>query len=93
MNTDIATLFYDVKEFIENPDSTFFTKVVGNELKEYGINDKDVLIIDKSLELIEGKLALVLLADKLTVKQLTKEHLEDRDNVLGIVVSVVKSIY
>jgi SOS-response transcriptional repressor LexA len=93
MNTDIATLLYDVKEFIENPDSTFFTKVVGNELKEYGINDKDILIIDKSLELIEGKLALVLLDDKLTVKQLTKEYLEDRDNVLGIVVSVVKSIY
>ena len=36
------------KELSENPLATFYIKVKGNSMIDAGINDKDVLVVDRS---------------------------------------------
>lgn len=38
------------KALSENPLATFYIKVKGNSMIDAGINDKDVLVVDRSLE-------------------------------------------
>lgn len=55
------------KELIKHPSSTFYGRVVGDSMKGEGIEDGDILVIDKSLELIKEYPALqrtLLLANK-----------------------------
>ena len=42
------------KELIKHPSSTFYGRVVGDSMKDEGIEEGDILVIDKSLELIDG---------------------------------------
>jgi DNA polymerase V len=59
----------DLNEFlIEHPVSTFFARIRGNSLKEMGIHDSDILIVDTSLTPDDGKLVLVSINNELTVK-------------------------
>ena len=38
------------KYLIRNPSSTFFVRVAGESMKDAGINDGDLLVVDKSVE-------------------------------------------
>jgi DNA polymerase V len=58
------------KEFIKNPSSTFFGRVMGDSMNDVGISDGDLLIIDKSLEPTAGKIAVCFLDGEFTVKQI-----------------------
>ena len=59
----------DLNEFlIEHPSATFFARISGNELNMVGISDSDILIIDTSLEVKDGKLVLAMFNGDLTVK-------------------------
>ncbi|MDA3883794.1 MAG: translesion error-prone DNA polymerase V autoproteolytic subunit [Bacteroidales bacterium] len=58
------------KEFIKNPSATFFGRVMGDSMKDVGISDGDLLIIDKSLEPTDGKIAVCFLDGEFTVKQI-----------------------
>lgn len=60
-------------ELTKNPLSTFFIKVSGNSMIDAGINDKDVLIVDRSLEPGDGKIAICLIDGEFTVKRLKLE--------------------
>ncbi|MFW5852132.1 MAG: LexA family protein [Bacteroidota bacterium] len=64
------------KEFIKNPSSTFFGRVMGDSMNDVGISNGDLLIIDKSLEPADGKIAVCFLDGEFTVKQI-----ELRDDV------------
>lgn len=49
----------DLNEYlIEHPLSTFFAKVKGDDMREAGICDGDILIVDKSLTPIDGKIVI-----------------------------------
>ena len=61
-------------ELIRNPDATFFGRVKGYSMKEAGINDGDVLVIDKSLEPRNGSVAVCFLDGEFTVKRILKEN-------------------
>lgn len=58
------------KEFIKNRNSTFFGRVSGDSMKEAGIDDGDLLIIDKSLQPRDGKIAVCFIDGEFTVKRL-----------------------
>src|SRR5690554_4752121 len=58
------------KEFIKNPSSTFFGRVMGDSMNDVGISDGDLLIIDKSLEPTAGKIAVCFLDGEFTIKQI-----------------------
>lgn len=61
------------KELIKHPASTFFGKVVGDSMNDEGIEEGDILVIDKSLELINGDLAVCFIDGDFTVKRVRLE--------------------
>jgi DNA polymerase V len=72
---DFIELTIDLnKEFIKNRDSTFFAKVKGHSMKDAGINDGDLLIIDKSLEPQNNKIAVCQIDGEFTVKRIKIEE-------------------
>lgn len=62
-------------ELIKNKEATFFARVSGQSMIGAGLNDNDLLIIDRSLEPAHNKIAVCFLDGEFTVKRLkvTKE--------------------
>lgn len=59
----------DLNEFlVEHPNATFFTKVNGDSLRNIGIADGDILVVDTSKEPTDGNLVVVTINDDLTVR-------------------------
>jgi DNA polymerase V len=56
------------KDLITNPSSTFYARVKGNSMKDVGINNGDIIVIDKSLEPIDGKKAVCYIDGEFTLK-------------------------
>ena len=56
-----------------NPLATFYIKVAGNSMTGAGIDDGDILVIDRSLEPTDGKIAICLIDGEFTVKRLKFE--------------------
>lgn len=55
---------------IKNKSSTFFIRVSGHSMKDAGILNGDLLIIDRSLKAIEGSIILAVVDGEFTVKRL-----------------------
>ncbi len=58
---------------IKNPSSTFYGKVRGNSMMDAGIHHGDLLIIDKSLEPRNNKIAVCFVDGEFTVKRIKIE--------------------
>ncbi|HPW97061.1 MAG TPA: translesion error-prone DNA polymerase V autoproteolytic subunit [Flavobacterium sp.] len=58
------------KELSKNPLATFYVKVKGDSMINSGINDKDVLIVDRSLEPNDNKIAVCFIDGEFTVKRI-----------------------
>ena len=58
------------RELIKNPVSTFYGRVKGNSMKDMGIHNGDLLIIDKSLPPTNGKLAVCYIDGEFTLKRI-----------------------
>jgi len=65
------------KHLTRNPLSTFYIKVAGHSMVNAGIDDGDLLVVDRSLEPIDGRIAICLIDGEFTVKRirLTSEGL------------------
>jgi DNA polymerase V len=61
------------KELSGNPLATFYIKVKGNSMIDAGINDKDVLVVDRSLEPQNNKIAICFIDGEFTVKRIKLE--------------------
>lgn len=61
------------KYLIKNPSTTFYGRVRGNSMMDAGIHDGDLLIIDKSLEPINNKIAVCFIDGEFTVKRIKIE--------------------
>lgn len=61
------------KELSENPLATFYIKVKGNSMIDAGIEDKDVLIVDRSIEPQDNKIAICYIDGEFTVKRIKLE--------------------
>lgn len=59
------------RELINNPASTYCARVTGDSMIDCGINDGDLLIIDKSIPPTDGKIAVCFLDGEFTVKRLS----------------------
>jgi DNA polymerase V len=59
------------KELIRNPSSTFFGRVKGLSMKDAGIDDEDILIIDKSLRPVDGMTAVCFIDGEFTLKKIS----------------------
>lgn len=61
------------KELSENSLATFYIRVKGNSMIDAGINDKDVLVVDRSLEPQNNKIAICFIDGEFTVKRIQIE--------------------
>lgn len=65
----------DLNEYlIKHPTSTFFVKVAGSSMINAGIHHNDVLVVDRSLEPLNGKIIVAAVNGELTVKRLSRER-------------------
>ena len=62
------------KELIRHPASTFYGRVVGDSMRDEGIEEGDILVIDKSLELQNDDLAVCFIDGEFTVKRVRLEQ-------------------
>ena len=61
------------KHLIDHPSATFFGRVKGESMKDAGINDGDLLVIDKSIERKDGQIAVCCLDGEFTIKRIKFE--------------------
>lgn len=62
------------KVLIKNPSSTFYGRVKGQSMRDAGVDDGDLLVIDKSLELKNNSLVVCCLNGEFTLKWIRKEN-------------------
>jgi len=85
VNEDIAAGFpspaEDFKEvrisldaaLVKNEDATFYARVRGNSMIDANIEDGDLLVIDRSIENRNGKIAVCMIDGEFTIKRLKVE--------------------
>lgn len=61
------------RELISNPTATFCARVIGNSMIESGINEGDMLIIDRSLTAHDGDIAVCFIDGEFTVKRIKQK--------------------
>ena len=65
----------DLNEYlIKNPFSTFFIRVKGDSMINSGIQDQDLIIVDKSLIAKPGNIVIAMIDGRFTVKTLEKRN-------------------
>ena len=55
---------------VKHPAATFFVRATGHSMMDAGIHPGDVLVVDRSLEAVSGKIVIAALDGQLTVKRL-----------------------
>ncbi len=58
------------QELVKNKDSTFYARVSGNSMENAGLEDGDLIVIDRSLNLEKNKIAVCFLDGEFTVKRI-----------------------
>lgn len=58
---------------VKNKETTFYAKASGNSMTGAGIDDGDILVIDRSLEPQNNKIAVCLIDGEFTVKRIKKD--------------------
>ncbi len=60
------------EQLIKNKPATYFFRMKGDAMKEAGIFDGDVLIVDRSVKLVNGKIIVAVLNGELLVRRFHK---------------------
>ena len=61
------------KELVKNKEATFYARVSGDSMVGAGLDDGDLLVIDRSLNPENGKIAICLVDGEFTVKRIKRE--------------------
>jgi len=61
------------RELVKNEDATFYARVRGNSMIDANIEDGDLLVIDRSIESRNGKVAVCMIDGEFTIKRLKVE--------------------
>ena len=65
---------FDLNELlIRHPAATFFVRVSGSSMEGAGIHHSDILVVDRSLEPVDGKIVIAAIDGEIIVKRLCKE--------------------
>src|SRR3954467_10182992 len=57
------------EELIKNKPATYFFRMKGDAMRDAGIFDNDVLIVDRSLKMISGRIIVAVLNGELLVRR------------------------
>lgn len=77
---------------VKHPTATFFMRVSGNSMQDYGIHDRDILIVDRSLVPTHGKIVIAVIDGQLTIKRLKKIEPENEIYIWGIVTYIIHNV-
>ena len=61
------------RHYVRNPAATFYVRVDGNSMIGAGIHSGDLLIVDRSIEPVPGKVVIAVVNGEHTVKRLQRE--------------------
>lgn len=61
------------RELVRHPATTFYARAVGDSMKGCGIDDGDLLVIDKSIEPREGDIVVAFIDGDFTLKKVKLE--------------------
>ncbi len=71
---DFAEPTLDLNRYvIKNPASTFYARITGDSMMGADIQDGDIVVIDKSLEPEDGKIAVCFIDGEFTLKRIKVE--------------------
>ena len=59
---------------IQHPEATFYVKVSGESMKDAGIADGDVLVVDRAIDATHNAIIVAVLNGEFTVKRLHQEN-------------------
>ena len=69
--TDYMTQAIDLnKELVKHPAATFYGRVVGDSMIDAGVDEGDILVIDKALDAKDGDMAVCFVDGEFTLKHL-----------------------
>ncbi len=60
------------EQLVKNKPATFFFKMKGDAMKEAGIFDNDILIVDRSVKVVNGRIIVAILNGELLVRRFHK---------------------
>lgn len=81
------------KELVRNPASTFFARVEGVTMSGDGVDDGDILVIDKSVEPFEGAMVVCFVDDAFTLRVFGDEIATDSELIVwGVVRHLIKKM-
>lgn len=70
---DLVEKALDINDLvIQNPASTFFVRVQGDSMEGAGIFSGDVLVVDKAVTPVDGKIVVAAIYGEMVVKRLKK---------------------
>lgn len=58
------------KELVRHPATTFYARVVGDSMKDDGINDGDIIVIDKGIEPQDNDIVVAFVDGEFTLKRI-----------------------
>ena len=69
--TDFVDLTIDLnRHLVKHPSATYYARVKGESMRDAGINDGDLLIVDKSIDPTDGKIAICYVDGEFTLKRI-----------------------
>lgn len=60
------------EHLIEHREATFFVRVRGNSMRGFGINDGDLLVVDRALDPADRSVVIAVIDGEFTIKQLCR---------------------
>jgi DNA polymerase V len=72
---DFVEKSLDLNELlVQKPAATFFVRAQGESMLGAGIHPNDILVVDRSIEPVPGKIVICALNGELTVKRLQRDN-------------------
>lgn len=65
------------RDLIKNPEATFYGRVSGDSMRDAGINEGDIAVIDRSLQPTDGDVIVAYVNEEFTIKHLDLTHKEE----------------
>ncbi|MCX7083427.1 MAG: translesion error-prone DNA polymerase V autoproteolytic subunit [Methylococcales bacterium] len=59
---------------VQKPAATFFVRAQGESMLGAGIHPNDILVVDRSIDAVPGKIVICALNGELTVKRLARDN-------------------
>lgn len=65
------------RDLIKNPEATFYGRVSGDSMRNAGINEGDIAVIDRSLQPTDRDVIVAYVNEEFTIKYLDLTHKEE----------------